>query len=164
MSKLKLLFIALALFTAVSANAVCGDGIVSGSETCDPSASPEGCGTNEICCPVCCQCHSIESVLNYKIPSLPFGMFSNERVNVQIDDSLEYHLLIQNKQVTEIGRGAIDNPTALVTLSSDTLEQLHNQQLQPMDAIRNRLVKYKGVGFVNSLKSRIAGFFLRFLK
>ena len=164
MNQLKLIFVAFVLFAMVSAEHVCGDGVVSGTETCDPAASSEGCSITELCCPVCCQCHSIESVLNYKIPSLPFGMFSNERVNVLIDGEPEYNLIIQNKQITELGRGTLENPTAQITLSLETLEQLHDGRLEPMNAIKNRLVQYKGIGFVNSLKSRIAGFFLRFLK
>jgi len=37
----------------------CGNGKVDKNkgEACDPFAEPNGCGSNEYCCPVCCQCY-----------------------------------------------------------------------------------------------------------
>jgi len=42
------------------ARCCCGNGQIDGSvgENCDPMATPEGCGKDQMCCPVCCHCHS----------------------------------------------------------------------------------------------------------
>lgn len=39
----------------------CGNGVIESDkgESCDPLASPSGCGAGEFCCPVCCSCYRL---------------------------------------------------------------------------------------------------------
>ena len=152
----------LLLFGLAFAANVCGDGLITGDEQCDPRAVPEGCSAGELCCPVCCTCHSLEPVLGFRVPNLPFGMFANENVTVFIDGSPEYHVTVIDHRVADIGRGPHDSATANIYTDMETVRAIHDRELEPLAAVRSGRIRYRGVGFVNSLKSRVVSFFLRF--
>src|SRR5262249_9457190 len=40
-------------------DSICGDGVISGSELCDPFASPSGCGVGEYCGDNCTRCQAV---------------------------------------------------------------------------------------------------------
>ncbi|UZE94090.1 MAG: hypothetical protein IB618_00745 [Candidatus Pacearchaeota archaeon] len=70
---------------------ICGDGIISGEEECDPAAMPTGCNETSVCDPVTCACEQIELSVKITDPDEDdiFGLDDWITVKLDIDNAAD---------------------------------------------------------------------------
>ena len=88
-----------------------------------------------------------------KLTTVPIisSLFADERINVNLEDEA-YCLVTCDGAITDVGAGAIADPTVEVFTDIETIERIVNGDLSLEEAIEAGDIRYEGVGIVNSVK------------
>ena len=133
---------------------------------CATEYQPPGC-PNDITLPDANVSEAIITINNNidQIPDIFVSLFGNERMSVYVDD-LTYAVVTENNKLVSVSMGEAKDKTMNVYVSRDTLHKIVQGDLDPVDALNQGLIRYEGVGFVNSVKwtlinvvAGIVGFF-----
>jgi putative sterol carrier protein len=65
-------------------------------------------------------------------------------VQVEVTDGEWYHFVLENSKVSELVKGAGQNPDVRIIASADTLKKLYSGELRPMKAYVTKQVQIKG--------------------
>ncbi len=88
-------------------------------------------------------------------------IFGSERINLYLGED-EFHVITENGELTEAGRGWLEDNTMNIYIESEVIRKLSEEGSEPQVVIMNALgegkITYEGVGFFGSLKSGMAGF------
>jgi hypothetical protein len=104
----------------------------------------------------------MDSIVDYynnnvdKIPKIALSLFGNERMNIYVDGDLIYGAVTKSGKITEINEKGIENPTLDVYTTGDTIKNIVNGKITIQEAIKNKDIDYKGVGFVKRTKFGLA--------
>jgi len=87
-----------------------------------------------------------------EVPSMVAFLFKHERINIYIDEELICGVTTNNGRVSDNCSEVITNPTINVFMSRSTFDKLDSREMNINDALRNRLIEYKGVTVINKFK------------
>ncbi|MFH1247232.1 MAG: hypothetical protein V1644_02515, partial [Candidatus Micrarchaeota archaeon] len=90
-----------------------------------------------------------------KIPPIVTILFGNERINIYVDNALFYGFVTKESRIVTSSEIGVQNPTINIYLSSGTLNDVVNGKIKVTTALQNKLITYKGAGFVDNVKFSI---------
>jgi len=89
------------------------------------------------------------------------GIFSDERMNYEIDGMGKAYVILEDGLVTDYGEGHITDPTMNIYTDNSVVSQIYGGHLTMGDALRNDMIRMEGVGLINSLKVGLHNFFFK---
>lgn len=100
-----------------------------------------------------------EDLKGTELPSALGALFGNERINLHVrlnsGEEVVLGLTIENKVIQGIQEGELDDPTMNTYVGEDAINEIMDSDdptSSLMDALDNREITYRGVGFFNWLK------------
>ncbi|MBW2981103.1 thrombospondin type 3 repeat-containing protein, partial [Candidatus Woesearchaeota archaeon] len=85
-------------------------------------------------------------------------MIGNERINIYVDGNFEGHIITENSEIISIGEDKLDDPTLKVYADSKKIKALAKGEMDFLEALQKGAIKFRGVGFLKSLKFGTANF------
>lgn len=80
------------------------------------------------------------------------GMFSNERMNIDILGDGKGYVITVNGEVMDAGTGQLDDPTMSIFTDSETVSYLAGEKMTPQQAISSGRVRIEGNGLFDGMR------------
>lgn len=93
-----------------------------------------------------------------KVPGFVKKNFGNERINLYVDGEKFVGLVGQNGTIKEYSRGGVEKPTLNVYTTGETIDQLLDGEKGILETIKDKSIRYEGVGFGGKIKFGIIKF------
>ena len=87
------------------------------------------------------------------------GLFTDERMNIHINEMGDGHVVLENSIATDYGAGKLDEPSINVYTDAATLSALYSGDMTMNQALKSGRIRMEGVGFFNSIKVWAYNFF-----
>lgn len=87
-----------------------------------------------------------------KVPNFVKSIFGNEKIDVYIDGEKFVGLVGKNGNITEYKKGGLDKPTMKIYTTVETISDLIDNEKSLAEAIKDKSIRYEGVGFAKKLK------------
>lgn len=79
-------------------------------------------------------------------------MFGNERVNIYLEGGYTIAIVTEKGEVTELKEGAVENPTAEVTISDNVFKTINAGTFDLRKALKEGDITIKGMGIWNKMR------------
>lgn len=99
-----------------------------------------------------------------KVPSFFKTTFGNERANIYIKvyvQDVELYAITEKAYMQELSIGLLDDPTMNIYTDIQTIAEIAEGRLDPIDAINEGKIQYEAVGFTNKVKYGLLGIGLK---
>ena len=107
----------------------------------------------------------LKDLFNNKLDQIPGfikTIIGNERINIYInnENNINLHAILIDKEIQEIGKDHLDDPTLNIYVNSEILSSLITGELDIGEAINNKDITYQGVTFWNKIKYGLVNLFV----